>query len=96
MIYHTVLFRFKEDINQEQLDQVLSNLQRLKEMKQPTFLHVGKNSSDRGKNFSVVLVSGFESENIFKDYMNDDFHQNLVSDHVKPYLEEVIVGDMGA
>ena len=95
MINHTVLFKIKDEATSSQVSSMISALNALEgkidEIKE---IHVKENFSDRAKGFSVVLYSKFESEETLNKYQVHPAHVEVVKNHVKPILEDILVADI--
>ncbi|NLR91034.1 MULTISPECIES: Dabb family protein [Flammeovirga] len=95
MINHTVLFKIKDEATSSQVTAMINALNalgnKIEEIKE---IHVKENFSDRAKGFSVVLYSIFETEEALNKYQVHPAHVEVVTDHVKPILEDILVADI--
>ena len=63
MIHHNVLFKFKEGTSEEVKNAVIRELEALNsEIPEIHSLQVGRNFSDRGKDFELMLISTFQTK----------------------------------
>lgn len=94
MIYHTVLFKWKEGTGKEQINKALRELNALKP-KVPSILEIqaGENFSERSGGFSHVLTSKFLTIEALDQYQVHPEHQKIVVDLIKPILDQLVVGD---
>lgn len=94
MVHHTVLFKFKPDVTQEAKDAVVRELEALKsEIPEIHSIRVGKNFSDRGKGFELMLVTTFLTRAELDIYGQHPKHLAVIATYIKPNLEDIIVGD---
>ncbi|ANQ47548.1 Dabb family protein [Flammeovirga sp. MY04] len=95
MINHTVLFKFKEEATQEQIQAMVDALQalggKIDEIKE---IHVKENFSERAKGFTIMLYSLFESKEALEAYQVHPAHVAVVTDHVKPILGDIMAIDI--
>jgi len=94
VIYHTVLFKWKDGTKKEQVNEVLRELNALKP-KVPSILEIqaGENFSDRSGGFSHVLTSKFLTIEALDQYQIHPEHQKIVVGLIRPILEQLVVGD---
>ncbi|MBB3698587.1 Dabb family protein [Flammeovirga yaeyamensis] len=95
MINHTVLFKFKEEATQEQIQAMVDALQalggKIDEIKE---IQVKENFSERAKGFTIMLYSLFESKEALEAYQVHPAHVVVVTDHVKPILGDIMAIDI--
>lgn len=95
MVYHTVLFKFKEGTTAQQIEAVADGLGALKaEIPAIDFLHFGANFSDRGQGYDYLLQSGFASRTYLEEYIKHPAHVKVVQELIRPILDDLVVGDL--
>ncbi|PWJ44468.1 Dabb family protein [Sediminitomix flava] len=95
MVVHTVLMKIKEGTPQEKVDALIQALKDLKG-KVPTLveMNAGYNFSDRSQGFSVMLNSIFDDKEGLAVYASHPDHVDVLENHIKPILAELVVGDI--
>ena len=94
MIHHNVLFKFKPQTTDEAKEAVIRELEALTaEIPEIHSLRVGKNFSDRGKGFELMLISTFNTLEDLQVYGKHPKHLHVIGTYIKPHLEDIIVGD---
>ncbi|MCS7005559.1 MAG: Dabb family protein [Cytophagales bacterium] len=95
MVYHSVLFKFKQDTSRQTTDAFIEALTQLNDkIKAILYLHAGYNFASRGKGFEVMLASAFASKAKLEEYQKHPAHIAFVENYVKPYVEDIIAGDI--
>jgi len=95
VVEHIVLFKLKPDATQEQRDELVSVLKRLKE-NVPGILELtaGVNfNTERGKGYSVALNVRFPDRAALEAYGPHPAHQEVVEKYVLPLCEDIVVAD---
>ncbi len=94
MIEHIVLFRWKDDASQEAIDNVLTELRKLKS-KIPGIadLSCGANFSDRAKGYTHGLVVRFNDRSALEAYGPHPEHQRVVQNFINPIRADVLAFD---
>ena len=94
MVEHIVLLKFKADTSAAQKESALAALRGM-DGKIPGVLGVsaGMNFTDRGKGFEAGLVVRVESKDALPAYLEHPVHTGVVSEHLKPILEDVLALD---
>jgi len=94
MIYHTVLFKWKNGTDPGKINEILRELNALKP-KIPAILELqaGENFSDRSGGFTHVLVSKFLTRENLDQYQVHPDHQKIVVNLIRPVLDQLVVGD---
>ncbi len=89
MIRHIVLLKFKSDVSQAQIDEVLSFAQRLPTaIPEIRALAAGKNFTPRDDTFSHAIVDDFQSVEDLNKYSAHPVHLELVS-LLRPLIEKL-------
>ncbi|MBQ3145244.1 MAG: Dabb family protein [Clostridia bacterium] len=98
MIKHVVLYKFKPQISEEEINEIISNFNRCKEALENRLIEIefGKNCSlkkefDNG--FEYGLFMTFKDETAIKDYNQLEFHKNA-QEIMKPHQEKLLVFDI--
>jgi hypothetical protein len=95
VIYHNVLFKFKEGTSAAQIDQVSAALEALPaHIPQIKLILMRENFSDRSKGFTHMLASIFESKADLEIYAKHPEHVKVIENLIKPILQELVVGDI--
>jgi hypothetical protein len=94
MIEHIVLFRWTDDASQEAIDNVLTELRKLKS-KIPGIadLSCGANFSDRAKGYTHGLVVRFNDRSALEAYGAHPEHQRVVQNFINPIRADVLAFD---
>lgn len=95
MIYHTVLFKWKSEATEDQINDVVRSLNALSGVI-PSLLEiqVGKNFSDRSGGYTHVLITKFKTKEQLDQYMTDERHHKIVVEKINPIAEARLVGDL--
>ena len=94
MIEHLVLFKFKEDVKEEELELLYQKFFQLKsDISAISDLSIGRNFSDRSKGFNVGLVVRFESKDDLMAYQKHPKHMELVDRDIKPRITDILAVD---
>lgn len=99
MIKHVVLYKFKSSISQDEIEKIISNFDKCKEILGADNLievQFGKNCSlkkelDNGFNYGLFMT--FKDEDVIKEYNKLEFHKNA-QEIMKPYQEKLLVFDI--
>ena len=94
MIEHIVLFRWTDDASQEAIDNVLTELRKLKS-KIPGIADssCGANFSDRAKGYTHGLVVRFNDRSALEAYGPHPEHQRVVQNFINPIRADVLAFD---
>jgi hypothetical protein len=96
MIWHTVWFKLKEDVTDEQRQEMLDALDALpSQIEEISTLACGEDFCGRSKGFQIGLVTSFASRADLEAYATHPFHQNFIARY-KPLWEEVVALDFDA
>ncbi len=95
MIYHTVLFKLKEEATQAQglamtdaLNALVGKIPTLQLMK------AGKNFSNRSKGYEYMLVSTFADKEGLEAYAIHPEHVAVVEKYVRPIAADILAVDI--
>jgi len=95
-IYHQVVFRFKPEVTQAQIDEVLeSGKKAISGIPQVVALTVGKVLQENSE-FPYGLVVGVKSEEDLQAYRSHPDHQNWLQEEYRPLVEQSQVTDVMA
>lgn len=89
MIRHIVLFSFKEDCTQKEIDHLFLKLSQLRSiMPQIKSYSYGKNNSPEGlhQSFDYGMTMDFDCKNDRNFYLEHPEHQKIIKEQIKPNL----------
>ena len=96
MIWHTVWFKLKEDVSDEQKQEMIDALDELpSQIEEISSLACGEDFCGRSKGFQIGLVVSFTDRADLEAYSPHPFHQNFLA-RFKPLWEDVMALDFEA
>jgi hypothetical protein len=94
MIEHLVLFRWTENASPDAIDNVVSELRKLKNKIEGIMdLSCGANFSDRAKGYTHGLVVRFKDRSALAAYGPHPEHQRVVQNFINPIRADVLALD---
>ena len=94
MIEHIVLFRWKDDVSSEVVENVMTELPKLKDKISGILdLSCGANFCDRAKGFTHGLVVRFTDRAALAAYGPHPEHQRVVQNLIKPIAADILALD---
>ncbi|MFK7827308.1 MAG: Dabb family protein [Oligoflexales bacterium] len=94
MVEHIVLFKFKPNTSKDELTKIADALKGLKgKIDGLIDLSVGENFSARSKGFDSGLVVRLADEEALATYQEHPEHVRILTELLKPNLEDVIAVD---
>lgn len=94
MVEHLVLLKLKPGASEQKTQAMLEAVRGLKaKMDGIVDLTAGPNYSDRAKGFTHGVMVRFRDREALAKYLPHPIHQQVVQEHIKPILDEVIVVD---
>ena len=89
MIRHVVMFRWKPDTADEDVDSVVARLQTMPELiPEIREYRFGADLGINDANWDFVVVADFETADDYLTYRDDPRHRALVAEAIGPHLEE--------
>lgn len=91
---HIVLFKFKQEATPQQIQHLGNEILRQKNTV-PGLLEIsfGEDFTNRAKGFTHAEVAVFKDKKSLEDFNQSDAHLELISKHIKPILEDILVVD---
>ncbi|KAJ5365281.1 stress responsive A/B barrel domain protein [Penicillium concentricum] len=94
-VAHIVLIKFRPEVAQEHKDNVIREIQKMKEMNsiKGRSLVVGASITvpmERSKGFEIALVSFHENKTELEKYRNSEEHHRITSTSIYPFQDESI------
>lgn len=91
---HIVLFKFKAYASPEKIQNLKNEISKQKGTV-PGLLEIsfGEDFTGRTKGFTHAEVAIFEDRKSLETFNKSNYHQQLVANHIKPLLEEILVLD---
>ena len=89
MIQHLVVFRFRDDVDEDERDRLLDEMRAL-----PTHFsamrnfHLGRNESTRDDRFTHGFTVQFDSAELLQAYLTSEHHETFVAQRFKPVIAE--------
>ncbi|NRA46203.1 MAG: Dabb family protein [Oligoflexales bacterium] len=94
MIEHVVLFKFKSSTSKEEIAKIAEDLRALKgQIEGLIDLSIGENFSSRSKGFDAGLVVRLTDESALQTYQSHPEHVRILTEQLKPNLEDVVAVD---
>lgn len=96
MIWHTVWFKLKDDVTEEQKQEMIDALDALPhQIEEISSLACGEDFCGRAQGFQIGLVVSFATRGDLEAYSPHPFHQNFVT-RFKPLWDDVMALDFEA
>ncbi len=96
MIIHVVMFKFKEEISQEYIDEAREQIEMLADLvPRLQNIKVGMNIADEDRAMDMVLISNFENRDDLELYANHPEHKKVI-EFIKEITEYTKVVDFEA
>ena len=94
MLEHVVLFKFKPSTSKEEIAKIAEDMKALKgQVEGLVDLSIGDNFSTRNKGFDAGLVVRFTDEKALNAYQEHPEHVRILTEQLKPNLDDVIAVD---
>jgi hypothetical protein len=91
---HIVLFEFKSSATQEQIDTLMSELRKLTSIPCVVAISCGDTiTTDRNKGYTHAMVVTIDSPENLSVYSNHEEHQRVLTNHIKPIIENNLAMD---
>jgi quinol monooxygenase YgiN len=95
MLYHTVLFKLKENLDSKVTTDFIEALKALnQEIPEIDYLKAGVNFAGRAKGYQIMLASKFANQTALEAYQKHPAHVAFVEKFVKPFVDDIIAGDI--
>lgn len=96
-VLHIVLFRWKPDTSEEQVEEAHRRLRELKRLIPGILeIHCGRNFSERGQGFETVLFVRFKDREALNAYLPHPAHRAVVEEAIQPIRESSLAVDIVA
>lgn len=89
-----VLLKFKNEVSRETISRIAEDLKALKgKLEGLIDISIGENFSERSKGFNVGLVVRFSDEKSLGYYQNHPEHLKILTEQIRPNVDDVIAVD---
>lgn len=94
MLHHIVLFKFKDQLSDQEKQAFIDGLERLKtDIPVIAELSHGPNFSDRGQGFDYVLNVLLKDRDALIEYRDHPVHQNILAEVLRPASADTLAVD---